>query len=835
MQLTHSLLVPLPIDDYLNQIIDKIFSDKPLILTASPGSGKTTRIPAKLLFELRQKNDIKKIVVIVPKRLAAVMACERISEENNWVLGTDIGYQVRFESVCKPQTQLIFMTEGLFLKKIQNSNFWNDVGYLILDEFHERSSHIDLILGLAFERKILNNNLQIIVMSATLNIEKLKTYFDEFESITIDQRPYKLDIVYQKTAQSLICDHKFYENMKNVTAIAFQKTHKDILIFLPGFSEILKTQTVLKTAFANIQIEFVYGGMNLSDQKRILNKSNSDRRIILSTNIAESSLTIPGLDCVIDSGLEKIVVREKKMGFTRLETVRISQFSATQRAGRAARIGPGSCFKLWHEIDDRSLPEQKKPEILQSELLEEILALSELGITDFTNFSWLDQPHPEKIKFATEQLVRWELISKNNQITTTGQSVAQIPLDICSAILFFELCQSGFLTEACHLFSKIETADISKRQKHNPYDLNSDLDYLFHLPENSQQIKINQQLVNLTRSFQTAEHTGTNSDFESTILEIHARYLPERICIKKTNLTGLSASGRGVEFSDSSSVQSEKIPNDYIVVLSGFEKSGTSTQIQLGLGYSKPVATTILKKYLTQNIQIEYKVESEKFMKKTVKKFGGFIFNESSPESLSQVELNDSWVHFVMDSPSDFLKLNPSFEKILIKINFLKKKTDVLKLNSTDFDFQDQLTVVLAKKLTENINQFSDFLSADYMYYIIDIIPDSVYQLLKDLPDEIQLPGGRKVLINYTDPKAPMISAKIQDCFAWTHTPKILNQIPFTIELLAPNRRPAQITNDLNQFWKNSYKDVRKELRARYPKHDWPEDVLGGIVIKTIQ
>ncbi len=816
-------MIALPIDLHLDEITQKIFSDHPVILSASPGSGKTTRVPARLLLALRQKKNTKKIVVIVPKRLAAVAACDRIATENDWQFGVDVGYVVRFDSNFSPETQLIFMTEGLFLKKIQDPHFWNDVGFIILDEFHERSSNIDLILGLCFERKILNNDLQIIVMSATLNTEKLKKYFGEHHLIEINQKPFALNIVYQKNPQNLICDSKFYENLKLVTLLAYKTSKKDILIFLPGFREILKTQNILKPVLPNTQIEFAYGGLTLAEQKRILNKTSSERRIILATNIAESSLTLPDLDCVIDSGLEKIVVREKKMGFSQLETVRISKFSAIQRAGRAARTGEGYCFKLWHEIDDRSMPEQKRPEILESNLLEEILLLSDLGTTDFLNFSWLDQPDSQKIDVAIKKLLLWNLINTDFTITASGKLISKIPLDLMNALLFYELCRAGLKNQACHFFAKLETVDISKRAKWNPYDLNTDLDYLFALPMATTEKKIEAQLKKLAEKY-TPEHS---LDFESALLEIFSKYFPERICLKKTNGNGLSASGRGVEFSDSSAIQSDKIANDYIIALSGFEKSQSVTNVQLGVGYSRGQATLILKKYLQIEDKIEYKPETHKFMKRTVQKFGEFVFTESSPETLSQSELANNWKLFVLKTPSAFLRLNDSYDKLIIKFNFLKDKKSILKISDLDFIFLDNFDILLSKILTDHIADFQEFMAVDFVFYLNDIISENLKNYVSQLKDSVQLPTGRVVQIDYSDPKAPMISAKIQDFFQWHHTPKILNElIPYTIQLLAPNMRPAQITNDLNNFWQNSYKEVRKDLRARYPKHNWPEDVL---------
>ena len=825
-------MITLPIDAHIKNILQKAFSDKSLILTASPGSGKTTRVPAQLLIAFREQKNLKKIIVIVPKRLAAVAACDRIATENGWQLGTDVGYQVRFESNCKPDTQLLFMTEGLFLKKAHDQKFLNEIGVIILDEFHERSAHIDLILGICFERKLLtvdrSNTLQIIVMSATLNTEKLKKYFDqEHNHIDITQKPFNLEIIYQKTSQRLICDKDFYENIKSVTLTAFKKSKKDILIFLPGFREILKTQAALKPLFPSLQIEFIYGGMNLADQKRILNKMTNDRRIICATNIAESSLTLPDLDCVIDCGLEKTAVREKKMGFSKLETLRISKFSATQRAGRAARLSDGFCFRLWHEIDDRSLPEQKKPEILDSTLLEEILLLVDLGHSDANNFSWLDKPSADKIQQAFTQLKKWKLITDDGlQITEHGQNITRLPLDIASSVLFYELNTAGFKKEACELFSKLETTDFSKRQKNSPYDLNTDLDYLFSLDKTENQKKIYMQLMGIPfLSPPNDKKADPMLNFEITVLEIFSNYIPERICLKKSALSGLSASGRGVAFSENSSVVSEKIPNDYIIALSGYEQSASTTVIDFGIGYDKAAAMQVLKKYLVTENKIEFKAESNKFIKKTVQKFGEFIFNETSPETLKNEELAENWKAFVVRESSVFLNLNPSFEKIINKIHFLKSKVDVLKLPQETFDFLSTFETNLVTQLTENITEFKDFLEADFIYYLNDVLSEDLRIMISELPDHIQLPTGRTVTVDYIDPKAPLISAKIQDCFQWHQTPKILNQIlPLTIQLLAPNMRPAQITSDLNTFWKNSYKDVRKDLRARYPKHRWPED-----------
>lgn len=816
-------MIQLPIDPQLQLIVDKILSPSPLILTASPGSGKTTRVPAALLKQLQLKKITQKIIVIVPKRIAAVGAADRIATENNWNLGEDIGYQVRFEKLCGINTQLIFMTEGLFLKKATDQAFWDSIGYILLDEFHERSASIDLILGLCFERKILLSHLQIVVMSATLNVDKLKSYFGDCHHINIEQRPYKLTTHFQKTSQKLICDSSFYDILKNTTLEAVKISKKDILIFLPGTREILKAQSVLSPVLPAIRIEIVTGSMNLSQQKKILNKTESYRRIILATNVAESSLTIPDTDCVIDSGLEKVVVREKKMGFTKLETVRISQFSATQRAGRAARTSDGTCFKLWHEIDERSLPEQKKPQILTSELHDELLLLSNLGITDFLNFSWLDSPTLHKLNTAAEQLKKWNLINVKNELLPSGVSIAKIPMDLMQAILFQKICEQGFSNEACEIFCKLESIDLSSRPKFNPLSQTSDLEYVFSIEKSESQKKIFSQLKEISPTALAPQ----KNDLAEALLEIFTEFFPDRICIKKSKMIGLSSSGRGVEFSESSSLQSDTLPHDYFIAFSGVEKNASTTLVNLGIGYSKKQALEVLKQHLMTEYKIDFKTDSHKFMKKTVQKFGEFIFNESSPETLSKNELDLNWKNYVLRDSTLFLNLNPSFEKLVEKIKFLYSKSELLKTQASDFDFIDDFPNLLVTELTHYLNSFEDFLHADFNFHLQNLLPAHIQNLLSDLPNTLTLPTGRSVTINYTDPKAPLISAKIQDCFSWHKSPTLINElVPVTIELLAPNMRPAQITNDLGNFWQNSYKEVRKDLRARYPKHSWPEDVL---------
>ena len=816
----------LPIDEHLQKIVDLATQDRPLVLTATPGSGKTTRFPPALLRHLQSVQKTQKIIVIVPKRLAAVAACDRICSENNWTVGEQVGYQVRFESVYKPSTQLIFMTEGTFLKKIQNSLFFDEVGYLILDEFHERSAAIDMILGLGFEKKLLEQNLQIIVMSATLNVEPLKKYFGDSNCYDVEQKPYPLHLFYQKKNQNLNCDTAFFEHLKLTVIEAVKKSKKDILVFLPGFREIQKAKNILQPLFSQFPIECIYGQLNLTEQKRILNKTNPNRRIVLATNVAESSLTLPDLDCVIDSGLEKTLVFERKMGFSRLETKRISLFSAQQRAGRAARTQEGFCFRMWHETDQLSMAAQKKPEILNSSLIEENLLLLSMGYKNPTQFSWLDWPSKNNIENSLNKLKNWNLITPELEITETGKRISSWPLDTEMALLLKSLAEMGHAQSAIELIVGLEYLDFSAWAEKSSHPQETDLDKIFQQLNELEKfqnsvIKTTDQLRHILQKNGLDTFTDPpKHSLTTSLLKIYLKFFSEKLIqTRGSSQAGVSYSGRGVEYSKGSALTSQGSIKDYVIALVGRDKSDAVTEIQAGIGFSKDELAAEISPYLRKEEVISYVQEKNKFTKKIITRYGQFIFSESTATELGQKDVESHWKKFFSNNPETFLQQNISYCVLQEKLAFLKSKNA-----GSSFDFIDSFAVDLQKKLSEQLQSFEDLKSCEVDYYLNGILPQDILELLRELPDYLSNPVGKKFKINYTDPKAPLISAKIQDCFSWKKHPFIGNDLfRVTIELLAPNMRPAQVTNQIDLFWTSSYPEIRKELKARYPKHNWPE------------
>ena len=807
----------LPIDSHLDHVLQLLQSQKPLILTASPGSGKTTRFPAALL-EQNIKNKIsKKIIVIVPKRISAVAAADRIASENNWTLGHEVGYQVRFESRMTDQTQLLFMTEGLFLQRLNDPEFWLGIHTLILDEFHERSSQIDLILGLAYEKYILDTNFNLVIMSATLHVDELKQYLGDCHNYDIDHKPYPLEIIYHEKTQKLKCDDDFHKDLLHVLQNTFKKTKKDILIFLPGLGEILKFKKTIENLFhTETAIDILHGSVSLDEQKRIITVKNH-RRIILSTNVAESSVTVQGVDCVIDSGLEKVKIFETKIGFSGLKLSRISQFSATQRAGRAAREKEGICYRFWHSVDERSMKKQSEPDILSTNLIYEILKLKQLGIDNIHSFSWLTKPSSIQINTAISKLKRWNLLDTHENLTDLGKRISRSSVSAELAVLH-ESLKNQYPHLASVLVTRLDQGQFEKQieeaQKLNESD--------FHvLTDESrfsfQEKKLYQQLRPTAKS-----QTESLDQFLNDVIRSYIQNFPEKVIFKKSKTTGVSLNGRGIVISN----QSTSTASDYLIALSGKENHLDSTTITASIGFDKALAQKLFQDFSETKVSIEFDSLKKTFYKLEQKVFGSLVIADYGKVPIKQNELNQIWKSEFIKNPTVFFELHHQYENLSNKINFLIKKSSQLKLSEQQTHQLLNWKTVISETILEYYSQFEEFLNCDLFYLIHQGFDDNLNGFLQALPDSIKAPNSKTIKVNYTDEKAPLISLKIQDAFGWNKTPQLASPInmPFTLELLAPNMRPAQITNQLGLFWKNSYLDVRKELKARYPKHPWPED-----------
>ncbi|MEK6553780.1 MAG: helicase-related protein, partial [Bdellovibrionota bacterium] len=379
-------MIKLPIDDYIPKILSDVENYNRILLTATPGAGKTTRLPPELLKAVKGK-----IAILEPRRLAAVGACQRVASEQSWRIGEEAGYQVRFDSRTTTATRLIFMTDAILLRHLNDDPELQEFDLIVIDEFHERNLNQDVVLGIVKELQELGSPIKLLVMSATLELKNLQNFLPGSVTLDIPGQVFPLETRHVTQPTKPNTDFDFIQRVVNNTINVARENRGDIIVFLPGVGEIKRVQEQLQEKKLDREILQLHGSLPLNEQKEVLNPS-ARRRIVLSTNIAEASVTVPGTDTVIDTGLARIVTVNLKSGFERLDLVRIAKFNARQRAGRAARQKQGLCVRLWTSFEEASMDEQMTPECQRVDLSSTLLLLSHLGVRDFKEFAWLDRP-----------------------------------------------------------------------------------------------------------------------------------------------------------------------------------------------------------------------------------------------------------------------------------------------------------------------------------------------------------------------------------------------------------------------------------------------------------
>jgi ATP-dependent helicase HrpB len=410
----------LPIDEMLPEIVSAVRSSSSVILTATPGAGKTTRLPPSLLDAVPGK-----IAVLEPRRMAAVAACHRVCQEQGWNVGEQAGYQVRFESRASSSTRLLFMTDAMLLRRLVDDPELREFSLIVLDEFHERGLNQDLILGCVRELQELGSELKLLLMSATLDVSRLKRFLPDAPLIEVPGRVFPLEIRHSSHGWSLQTDRDFYDRVSGAVGAACRETAGDVLVFLPGVGEI--TRLGERLAGLGREIVPLHGSLPLMAQNAVLQRP-SRPRVILSTNVAEASVTVTGVDFVIDTGLVKVMEMNLNSGFSSLELSRISQFNARQRAGRAARERAGVCLRLWTPHDEVTQAMEMAPECARVDLSASLLLLAHLGVGDFARFAWFDPPPGRLLGMAMSLLCRLGALDASSRLTDFGRRLMRFPL-----------------------------------------------------------------------------------------------------------------------------------------------------------------------------------------------------------------------------------------------------------------------------------------------------------------------------------------------------------------------------------------------------------------------
>jgi ATP-dependent helicase HrpB len=813
-------MIHLPIDDHLSDIEASLQKNPCLVIEAQPGTGKTTRIPPYLL-----KSNAGKILVLEPRRIAALSSAARVADERGWTLGQEVGYQVRFDNRTSPATRLIYLTEALLSRKLLQDPILKGIDLVILDEFHERSLHTDLALGLLFElRELSRPDLKIIVMSATLDGARISEYLGNCPRIQAQGESHPLEKRNIQWPQILRFGPDLADRI--VEQIKTLNDRKSILVFLPGVGEIRAVERELSHKVRDFEILTLHGNLSLSEQRKVLTPTQG-KRIILCTNIAESALTIDGVDTVLDTGLAKTVRWNSQTGSMRLSQGRIAKANARQRAGRAARQGPGLVIQLWNKSDELAMADFEVPSLLREDLCETILTLAALGVSGFDRFSWFEAPPNESLDMAIAQLKSWGALDSFGKITEMGQQMSKLSTHPRLSRLLLEgqiLQCSDFAADIAALLSEKFPFSKDLESLHQRWEI-------FQEHQNDSKFGLLRKASDQFRkALPPRNQKYPHSKQALTLLpELLLSSHQDRLCRKRSpdSLEAQIFYGKGVSLPRSARPQEV---SEYFLAMDLIETDSRTTLVSC---FCDVPSEFVQKKWgplIQWQEQFSLDPESKRLLKSQVQKLGSWTLSDPKHLPVTNEDIQNHYAELLLPFWPQILQSNQGLANDLNRWDWYLAKNPQLQAHALK-----GLTLLQAACLTQN--RFEDLLEFSFQNLVnLEISeqlgPAGLALFNRNCPRSFKAPSGQTHNIKYHLDKNPELEIRLQELFGLNSTPSVLNgEIALRLHLLGPNFRPVQVTQDLLSFWKNTYPEVRKELRLRYPKHSWPEDPQSAVAV----
>lgn len=837
----------MPIDDVLPQVLKHLKETGALVLVASPGAGKTTRVPPAILDAGLAKigNKDGQIIVLQPRRVAARAAATRISEERLTKLGEETGYQVRHEKAVSKNTRVIVCTEGVFLRKLQEDPLLEDVACVVFDEFHERNLDSDLALALVKQVKSeLRDDLKIVVMSATLDAGPVSQYLDNCPVVESAGRAYPVAVEYLNYSSKARLEVEVADGIKKM----LDKTEGHILAFLPGVGEIRNTDEILlpyaeREDFDLLQL---YGDMPLEDQQKVLRPSRK-RKVILSTNVAETSVTIDGVTAVVDSGMARINSFDKFSGLNRLELTRISMAAATQRAGRAGRTASGHCLRLWTEKENAMLREFTLPEIARVDLSECVLQLLDWGEANVQDFAWFEAPSKESLNLALSLLDKLDALA-GGLLTELGKRMARLPLQPRLARLVIEGEKSGEGKRTALCAALLSERDPLRRDNNKrdfasqnviKHKSDSDiLDRLWALEEYAEKghkhTVVGELLTGPARRIlQTASQIAgqlkpekiSSKDSDDAIRRSLLVAFPDRVCRRRDagSKRALMVGGRGVVLTDESAVSEDELFVAVELVESGKAEASVRQASAIDKSWLPP-------SHLLSATEVFFDTSKEKVVAMKRTRFCDLVIEETTAPPPAGQDFGEILARAVLANYDLSALVDEDTKQYLARIQFLKEHLPELALPDLGKEPWKDLLV----DWCSGLSSLAELKSQSFLPILkMQLSAQQQQELEREAPEAVVVPTGSRIKLTYEEGKAPVLAVRIQELFGMADMPKVArSKQSVLLHLLAPNYRVQQITSDLAGFWKNTYADVKKDLKARYPKHSWPDNPLEAQAIR---
>jgi ATP-dependent helicase HrpB len=801
----------LPIHDILPKLKTTLAASQTVILQAPPGAGKTTQVPLALLDENWLQGQ--KILMLEPRRLAATNAARYMSKLYGESVGTTIGYTIRYQRQVSKQTRIEVVTEGVLTRRLQSNPELDGIGLIIFDEFHERNLSSDLALALCHDaQQGLREDLKILIMSATLDGTPLAKLLDA-PLLTSAGRSYPVTIHYAE---------KENNNLVAGTTAAIQRalreTEGDILVFLPGAGEINRCGQLLKD-LDNIDICPLYSALPYPDQEKAI-KSGTRRKVVLATNIAETSLTIEGVRVVIDSGYARQPRFDPASGLTRLEKVRISQASAEQRAGRSGRVAAGVCYRLWSQGAHGSLLPFTPPEIRNADLAPLVQELSNWGCTNPLELTWLDPPPTGGLDAGRQLLQLLGALNSSQQITPRGKILAKLPLHPRLGSLLLAAEQLDCLPLACDL-----VALLSEPAGHNNQDLQARLETLWTCRTQGrleEYRNIERASVYWRKRYKLQPMDKLPGNNQALIGQLLACAFPDRIGRLRNgeNNRYLFTSGRGGQLTKTSSLTAKK----FLVATELTGQQGQEGDIVQATALELADILALYPDCPWQK-EVFWDDQEGRIVARTVQRFGKLNLVEK-PASASGEETTKVVLDMLRTKGLELLNWTPAVETFRARVALIKgvnldEKWPELSHDRLLINIEYWLLPFIA-----NTKNTGDLKRIDLLVALQSLLDwQQLRRLDKLIPERLKVASGSNIRIQYNLDSKPVLAVKLQEMFGEADTPKIGGgRIPVQLHLLSPAGRPLQVTQDLRTFWNEVYPEVKKEMKGRYPKHPWPDD-----------
>ncbi|WP_196888426.1 ATP-dependent helicase HrpB [Aureivirga sp. CE67] len=805
--------IDLPVKDVIPEIQQKLQESNTLIVKAPPGAGKSTLLPLALLNEPWLEG--KKILMLEPRRLAAKTIANRMADLLGEKAGETVGYRIRFESKVGPNTKIEVLTEGILTRMIHEDNALENVGLVIFDEFHERSIHADVAMALCRESQaILRDDLRVLVMSATMDMPELSKMLNS-PIVESKGRQYPVEIHYTGESDMRLLPELTSKVIKDVI-----KNHEgDILVFLPGQGEIRKCEDILKQSLKDIMIHPLYGQLPAKQQfSAIVPNKNGKRKVVLATNIAETSLTIQGVKVVIDSGFERTAKFNPNTGLSRLETIQIAKDSADQRAGRAGRLSAGTCYRMWSIATQSRLDEQRRPEIEDADLTSLVLDMAQWGIVNAEDLSWVTPPPKGHIAQASELLHELEALEQN-KITEHGKELHRLPTHPRIAHMLIKAKENKQLALATDIAPLLEERDPLSAEVGININLRIEALRRFRSEKigGKRLVRIEKIAAQYRNMLNIPVDNSTFDDYETGILLAYA--YPERIACARpgNNAQFQMANGKSATAGHRDDLAHESWlaiahVNDRHGVGKIFMASPLNPRDLMPLVKTKEIITWNTKKgglIATEDLRI------------------GSIVLKSTPIADADEDLVlEAITNAIKKEGAHLLDWNEDVEQWQNKVLSLRKW-------NPEAGFPDVHTKTLLETNGEwlapylrDINKPEDLKKINLKEVLEYSLEPELQSKLKTLtPSRIEVPSGSFIKIKYqANGSEPVLAVRLQECFGMKETPTVNNgKINVLMHLLSPGFKIVQITSDIKSFWDNAYFEVRKDLRMRYKKHFWPE------------